>query len=244
MLGFQEPFLSAFKEYEYRLKKGIEEGEFQCFTIPQKCLPSYIEHKQKHEKIAAFWRKYKLDLRLGFVAQWVLEFLQARSGLLIDIGTDHAHLPSALLAVQTKLYAIAIDIHPKTATLAQQQLCAFPERVIKKADLKGVTELILQPNTHLSELKSFLIQNQWQLCAEEYLCCDHRIFVNLRVSRSAHAALPPSPHIYQIPMLAWRIWVLEKNLSRITQEAAKIYCQKELNHIKQEYQRACTGEES
>jgi tRNA A22 N-methylase len=283
MFGFGEPFVSSLKEYENCLKQGIiDQNDFVDFQIPTHLWHDYIQQKQKHLQIAHTWKKHRLDLRLGFVAQWVIDFMGDQPSVIIDIGTDHAMLPTAILSLHPQSYAIAVDIHSNTAKLSKHHLSSFPHRgffeladgfqfawpqenhlsidwaqlpkiaticgmggltmieIIKHAHQKNIDELVLQPNTHLKELKDFLISQQWHIIQEESIYCDQRIFVNLRVSKS-QTKEDQVPQIYKIPLLAWKIQQLEKKLSQITQEQAKIYCQNELNRIKEEYQLACTG---
>ncbi len=111
-----------------------------------------------------------------------------------------------------------------------------------------VSRLILQPNSHIDELKNWLKTHNLKITKEVLILNDQRMYLSLVIDHPKKILNEISldenhlygnhlygNHLYEIPLLAWQISVLEKNYPKITQAHLKQHCEAQIQALKQKY---------
>jgi len=106
-----------------------------------------------------------------------------------------------------------------------------------------VSRLILQPNSHIDELKNWLKTHNLKITKEVLILNDQRMYLSLVIDLpkkilneiSLDEISLDENHLYEIPLLAWQISVLEKNYPKITQAHLKQHCEAQIQALKQKY---------
>lgn len=305
MWGFSSTFGQILDQYQTALLDENQQETFDCayFKIPKHLWQKAKDQAKFRVQIADFWKAWGLDLRLGIVAHLgSIETQELTQGLTqdltqgltqelmsprlwIDIGTDHAKLPVAMVSSQFFTYALGIDIHPNTSKIALKhigstksvyfqiangfhytrplEMPAFSEnekQVVSICGMGGLTmieilkdipsqvsRLILQPNSHIDELKNWLKTHNLNITKEVLILNDQRMYLSLVIDlpkkipneildeKHLYEKHLYGNHLYEIPLLAWQISVLEKNYPKITQAHLKQHCEAQIQALKQKY---------
>ena len=110
-----------------------------------------------------------------------------------------------------------------------------------------VSRLILQPNSHIDELKNWLKTHNLNITKEVLILNDQRMYLSLVIDlpkkipneildeKHLYEKHLCGNHLYEIPLLAWQISVLEKNYPKITQAHLKQHCEAQIQALKQKY---------